>query len=107
MPHNNSSGSSGSGSSGSGSSGSGSSGGSSGGGSGAASDAAAQQEALLQRVLTALRSDPDYRRRSIYKCRNGHVYLVGGCTNPEERATCPACGASIGIGSGDRRVPGM
>lgn len=35
----------------------------------------------------------------IYKCPNGHPYLVGQCTRPSQKATC-FCGASIGNAKG-------
>ncbi|KAG2496174.1 hypothetical protein HYH03_005774 [Edaphochlamys debaryana] len=35
----------------------------------------------------------------LYRCANGHVYMVGECGSPEADAKCPECGAPIGQGS--------
>ncbi|KAG2496170.1 hypothetical protein HYH03_005770 [Edaphochlamys debaryana] len=40
----------------------------------------------------------------LYRCANGHVYMVGECGSPEADATCPECGAPIGYGSRNARV---
>ncbi|EFJ49576.1 hypothetical protein VOLCADRAFT_89933 [Volvox carteri f. nagariensis] len=35
----------------------------------------------------------------LYRCPNGHPYIIGNCGGAMERATCPECGAVIGGGS--------
>ncbi|KAG2496171.1 hypothetical protein HYH03_005771 [Edaphochlamys debaryana] len=40
----------------------------------------------------------------LYRCPNGHVYMVNACGSPEEGAVCPECGAPIGYGSRNARV---
>ena len=33
---------------------------------------------------------------TVYKCPNGHIYLIGECGRPMEESKCPDCGAKIG-----------
>ncbi|MEW5317336.1 MAG: hypothetical protein WDW38_008643 [Sanguina aurantia] len=40
-----------------------------------------------------------YLRGHLYRCPNGHFYLIGNCGMAMERAVCAECGASVGGGS--------
>ncbi|XP_021272759.1 NFX1-type zinc finger-containing protein 1 isoform X1 [Numida meleagris] len=37
-----------------------------------------------------------YPRGHWFKCRNGHIYVIGDCGGAMERSTCPECHAVIG-----------
>ncbi|KXZ55297.1 hypothetical protein GPECTOR_3g432 [Gonium pectorale] len=45
-----------------------------------------------------------YLSGHLYRCTNGHIYVVGECGNPTQSARCPQCGAAIGAQSGDQRI---
>jgi hypothetical protein len=47
-------------------------------------------------AIAALHATGDIRRGAAYACPNGHIYAVGECGQPMERASCHECGAPIG-----------
>ena len=44
-------------------------------------------------------------KAKFYKCSNGHLYLIGDCTQPAYAGKCPTCGDTIG-GTGHSLAPG-
>jgi hypothetical protein len=58
-----------------------------------------------RRAIGALQQAGAVRRGAVFACPNGHVYTVGECGGPMERAACPECGAPIG-GEQHRSVDG-
>jgi hypothetical protein len=47
-------------------------------------------------AFAALRAAGAVRPGAVFACPNGHLYAVGECGGPMQRATCPECGAAIG-----------
>ncbi len=40
-----------------------------------------------------------YLQNHLYRCPNGHVYLIGECGQAMQASLCPECGAGIGGGN--------
>lgn len=41
-------------------------------------------------------SESTFGQGHIYRCPNGHVYMIGECGGASEVSRCPQCGFSIG-----------
>ena len=48
--------------------------------------------------ISNLRDMPAYMQGHLYRCPNGHVYLIGECGGAMQRGRCAECGAAIGGG---------
>jgi len=64
------------------------------------------EESTIERMKilkTILIGDPNIRssnaRGHLWRCPNGHYYIIGECGQPNQRSTCPDCGAAVGGGS--------
>lgn len=48
-------------------------------------------------VVKALSANQDFAHTGhYYRCRNGHLYVIGDCGGATQRALCPECGEAIG-----------
>ena len=47
---------------------------------------------------------PNYLQGHLYRCPNGHVYLIGECGMAMADGMCPECGATIGGGNHQLRA---
>ena len=60
----------------------------------------AQKFEILKTVIV---DDPNIvlsaARGHIYRCPNGHYYIIGECGGANQAGRCPDCGARIGGGS--------
>ncbi|KAK3585590.1 hypothetical protein CHS0354_036776 [Potamilus streckersoni] len=51
----------------------------------------------IKAALLAARGRPNMDDNpAIYRCPNGHPYMIGNCGRPAQEATCKECGAQIG-----------
>ncbi|KAL3881537.1 hypothetical protein ACJMK2_027969, partial [Sinanodonta woodiana] len=60
----------------------------------------------IRAALLAARGRPNMDDNpAIYRCPNGHPYMIGNCGRPAQAATCKECGAPIG-GMNHALLPG-
>ena len=70
-------------------------------------------EDQIRLLRTVVAVDPrisvNQTRGHLYRCPNGHWYIIGECGGAMEQSRCPDCGATIGGGhhqlsSGNARI---
>ena len=54
---------------------------------------------LMRVIINDPRIQTNEPRGHIYRCPNGHYYIIGECGGANQGGVCPDCGARIG-GSG-------